>query len=70
MRYLDIWPMSVQRPDAHLKPMIDCMHYCMPSVPNEWMSVSARRRASRTNGADAIPLVVHLAFDHDRLTQQ
>jgi hypothetical protein len=38
MRYFDVWPMSVKRPDAHLKPAIDCMHYCIPSVPNEWMA--------------------------------
>lgn len=38
MRYFDVWPMSVTRPDAHLKPAIDCMHYCIPGVPNEWIA--------------------------------
>lgn len=38
LRYLDVWPLSVTRPDAHLKPAIDCMHYCIPSAPNEWIS--------------------------------
>jgi len=38
MRYLDAWTLSLGRPDAHLKPAIDCMHYCIPSVPNEWMA--------------------------------
>ncbi|KAI5832079.1 hypothetical protein K523DRAFT_236055 [Schizophyllum commune Tattone D] len=35
--YLDIWDMSLQRPDAHLKPGKDCLHYCLPSVFNEWI---------------------------------
>jgi hypothetical protein len=38
MRFLDLWPLSVTRPDAHLKPTADCLHYCSPAVPNEWVS--------------------------------
>lgn len=37
MRFLDFWNMSLKRPDAHLKPAIDCMHFCSPGVPNEWL---------------------------------
>ena len=33
--YLDIWDMSLQRPDAHNEPT-DCLHWCMPVVLNEW----------------------------------
>ncbi|TFL06240.1 hypothetical protein BDV98DRAFT_588529 [Pterulicium gracile] len=33
--YMDIWDMSLQRPDAHNEPS-DCLHWCMPVVLNEW----------------------------------
>jgi hypothetical protein len=33
--YLDIWDMSLQRPDAHNEPT-DCLHWCMPVVLNQW----------------------------------
>jgi hypothetical protein len=41
MQYLDIWPMSVQRPDAHLLPPNDCLHYCygVGGVMEEWQKV-------------------------------
>ncbi|KAL1746450.1 hypothetical protein HDZ31DRAFT_34160 [Schizophyllum fasciatum] len=35
--YFDVWDMSLQRPDAHLKPGKDCLHFCLPSVFNEWI---------------------------------
>lgn len=38
MRYLDLWPLSVTRPDAHLKPQADCLHFCTPGPPNEWVN--------------------------------
>ncbi|KAG5716291.1 hypothetical protein E4T56_gene10626 [Termitomyces sp. T112] len=34
--YLDLWSLSLQRPDAHSEPGIDCLHWCLPSVLNEW----------------------------------
>ncbi|KAJ9108626.1 hypothetical protein QFC20_003324 [Naganishia adeliensis] len=37
MRYLDFWTMSIKRPDAHLKPAIDCLHFCQPGVAHEWL---------------------------------
>lgn len=37
MRYLDFWTMSIKRPDAHLKPAIDCLHACQPGLPHEWL---------------------------------
>lgn len=37
LRYLDLWSMSVKRPDAHLNPQVDCMHYCAGGVMNEWL---------------------------------
>jgi hypothetical protein len=37
MRFIDFWNMSLKRPDAHLKPAIDCMHFCSPGVPSEWL---------------------------------
>lgn len=37
LRYLDLWSMSVKRPDAHLIPQVDCSHYCVPGPPHEWL---------------------------------
>ena len=37
MKFLNLWPLSVTRPDAHLKPTTDCMHFCSPSIANEWL---------------------------------
>ncbi|RDB27159.1 hypothetical protein Hypma_004567 [Hypsizygus marmoreus] len=34
--YLDLWDVNLQRPDAHSEPGIDCLHWCLPSVLNEW----------------------------------
>lgn len=44
MRYFDIWPMSVQRPDAHLMPPNDCLHWCygVGGVVEEWQKVGPR----------------------------
>jgi hypothetical protein len=35
-RYLDLWSLSIKRPDAHLKGN-DCSHFCLPGLPNEWL---------------------------------
>ncbi|KAG6917497.1 hypothetical protein DXG01_002361 [Tephrocybe rancida] len=34
--YLDLWDLNLQRPDAHSEPGIDCLHWCLPSVLNDW----------------------------------
>ncbi|TRM64463.1 hypothetical protein BD626DRAFT_491897 [Schizophyllum amplum] len=34
--YLDIYDLSLQRPDAHDNPGTDCLHWCMPAVLDEW----------------------------------
>jgi len=34
--YLDLWDVNLQRPDAHSEPGQDCLHWCLPSVLNEW----------------------------------
>ncbi|KAF8987977.1 hypothetical protein BDQ17DRAFT_1258067, partial [Cyathus striatus] len=34
--YLDIWGMALMRPDAHLEPGVDCLHWCLPGVLEEW----------------------------------
>lgn len=34
---MDLWTLSVKRPEAHLGPLTDCSHYCVPGVPNEWV---------------------------------
>ncbi|KAL1682960.1 hypothetical protein EV122DRAFT_258892 [Schizophyllum commune] len=34
--YLDIYGLSLQRPDAHSNPDDDCLHWCGRSVPIQW----------------------------------
>ena len=40
-RLLDVWPMSMKRPDAHQGPPRDCLHWCMIGVMNHWQDVSS-----------------------------
>jgi hypothetical protein len=51
MQYLDIWPMSVQRPDSHLLPPGDCLHYChgLGGVVEEWQKVGGRDVSRRVD---------------------
>jgi hypothetical protein len=37
--YIDIWNMSIQRPDAHLNPGGDCLHFCPIGVTTQWIQV-------------------------------
>jgi hypothetical protein len=37
MQFIDIWKLSVTRPDAHLRPANDCSHSCAPGLANEWL---------------------------------
>jgi len=41
--YFDIWDMSLQRPDAHEQPGKDCLHWCLPSVFDEWTKLFHHR---------------------------
>ena len=34
--YMDVDPMTVLRPDGHLGPPIDCLHYCIPGPLDVW----------------------------------
>ncbi|KAF5389466.1 hypothetical protein D9757_004330 [Collybiopsis confluens] len=34
--YFDVWDLSIQRPDAHLNPGQDCLHWCLPTVFDDW----------------------------------
>lgn len=34
--WLDVDPMTALRPDGHLSPPKDCLHYCLPGPPDEW----------------------------------
>ncbi|KAJ2927342.1 hypothetical protein H1R20_g9758, partial [Candolleomyces eurysporus] len=34
--FVDLYEMSLQRPDAHGSPGRDCLHWCLPAVYNEW----------------------------------
>ncbi|KAJ3902077.1 hypothetical protein F5879DRAFT_269842 [Lentinula edodes] len=34
--YFDVWDVSMQRPDAHLDPGKDCLHWCLPSMLDDW----------------------------------
>lgn len=40
LEYLDVWPMSITRPDAHKNPPFDCLHFCLPGPPLTWIEVS------------------------------
>ena len=33
---LDVAPMTRLRPDAHLRPKTDCLHFALPGVPDWW----------------------------------
>ena len=35
LRYLDVWPMSVLRPDARMG-LHDCLHFAIPGLPDWW----------------------------------
>lgn len=35
MLYLDVYDQALARPDAH-RGQGDCLHWCTPSVPEEW----------------------------------
>lgn len=35
--YIDIWNTSIQRPDAHLNPGGDCLHFCPIGVTSDWL---------------------------------
>jgi hypothetical protein len=41
IRFMDVWPMSAKRPDAHMTPSKDCLHWCMVGVMNAWSQVGA-----------------------------
>ncbi|KAJ3711546.1 hypothetical protein F5878DRAFT_247604 [Lentinula raphanica] len=34
--YFDVWDVSMQRPDAHLEPGKDCLHWCLPTIFDDW----------------------------------
>ncbi|KAJ3784034.1 hypothetical protein GGU10DRAFT_395995 [Lentinula aff. detonsa] len=34
--YFDVWDVSMQRPDAHLDPGKDCLHWCLPTIFDDW----------------------------------
>ncbi|CAI7792305.1 unnamed protein product [Closterium sp. NIES-54] len=37
--FMDIVPMTVGRPDGHQEPPRDCLHYCLPGPPDEWLKL-------------------------------
>ncbi|KAF8987563.1 hypothetical protein BDQ17DRAFT_1374939 [Cyathus striatus] len=34
--YLDVWGLALQRPDAHAESGVDCLHWCLPGMLEEW----------------------------------
>jgi hypothetical protein len=36
---LDVWHMSATRPEAHLAPPNDCLHWCQPGPLEPWQQV-------------------------------
>jgi hypothetical protein len=70
-RLLDIWPMSVKRPDAHMLPGSDCLHWCETGVTDEWFRVGHRLSSSLASCKDCLTLngvlvPAVLAYDHGR----
>ena len=54
---LDTYTMTALRPDGHLRPPVDCLHYQLPSVVDWWhhllmtlLEDAARRREGRQKG--------------------
>ncbi|TFK34963.1 hypothetical protein BDQ12DRAFT_726442 [Crucibulum laeve] len=35
--FLDVWNQALQRQDAHAEPGADCLHWCLPSLPEQWI---------------------------------
>jgi hypothetical protein len=77
IRYMNVWDMSMKRPEAHLKPPKDCLHWCMVGVMNYWQEVSEeksdrggglRHVESQADERDAVlgPLFIAAAMEHDR----
>lgn len=52
MRFMDLWTMSVKRPDAHLRPENDCSHVCFPGLPNEWLGFMFHLMVNEAENAD------------------
>jgi hypothetical protein len=50
IRYMNVWDMSMKRPEAHLKPPKDCLHWCMVGVMNYWQEVS-EEKSDRAGGS-------------------
>jgi len=46
---LDVYPMTVLRPDGHLRPPGDCLHYHLPSVVDWWWHLLATLLADAAN---------------------
>ncbi|KAE9409504.1 hypothetical protein BT96DRAFT_848115 [Gymnopus androsaceus JB14] len=41
--YFDIWDLSLQRPEAHLEPGKDCLHWCLPTIYDDWTKLFYHR---------------------------
>lgn len=52
IQYLDIWPLAVQRPDAHLLPPNDCLHFCYQGVMEEWTKMLWHLVAAQAHNPD------------------
>ncbi|KAF9029679.1 hypothetical protein BDP27DRAFT_1264081 [Rhodocollybia butyracea] len=50
--YFDIWDLSMQRPDAHLNPGQDCLHWCLPAVFDDWTKLFVHRVNLEESRAD------------------
>jgi hypothetical protein len=53
IRFMDVWPMSAKRPDAHMAPPKDCLHWCMVGVMNAWSQVGATYSSVPSSRAEA-----------------
>lgn len=64
IRFMDVWPMSTKRPDAHMTPPKDCLHWCMVGVMNAWSQVGATYSSVPGSRAEArhLPVMMKAAM--------
>ncbi len=70
-RLVDVWNMSAKRPEAHLRPVKDCLHWCMTGVLDHWHMVRiliSGELGGRSLIATVAQLFWHMVFEESRNT--
>lgn len=74
-RLVDIWNMSIKRPEAHLNPPDDCLHFCYTGITDYWQKVSFSFSVGLSANLERCqliwkPVAVALAYDYGGVTEQ